>query len=88
MKVLRKAIVSIGVVLSVLFGSVGVAQTAQAYSTDYNNVVRYYGSCQWTGSSWMYSIENWVWRDYDWWEETFYGEHDRYVYWYTGYYYC
>lgn len=49
--------------------------------TQYNYYVL--GSCHWNGVNQnVRSVTYYKWRDYDWWEETFYGYHDQYVFWY------
>lgn len=77
---MKKALVSFATAVVLCTGGLFVmAPAANAY-TDKLSMWQY--NCQWDTRS-LY-----VWRDYDWWEETFQIKHDGWVYVTSQYYPC
>lgn len=83
MNKLKKTLASIGLVAALVLGG-GVAQVAtaapaQAYTDTHWKFV---ANCMPYPSAWL------RWRDYNWWEETFQGKRDGYVFYSYVYRYC
>lgn len=86
MNKLKKLIASVGVAAAIVVGG-GVADVATSHNTSQAEAVTYthwhfVANCMPYPSAWL------RWADYNWWEETFQGKRDGYVFSHYVYRYC